>query len=189
MAAYHSHKAGDGADVLDVLVLLRGAPAWFNRTGRSGILSGGKSGTNAGHSTVSYWAQAGGITTTFDSDSELGTLHVSVVSSTGAIFDRQLSSSETNVVLIDNIDGRERFGRDPTVETQLIDPRLEAIGDTVAGIMKRSPALFEFLQCDATVPGGIPGVSDSLAGVAAPDSPIIGLRAMSPAVCNEMRPK
>jgi hypothetical protein len=54
--------------------------------------------------------------------------------------------------------------------------------------MKRSPALFDFLQCDVTVPGGIPGVPDSLAGIAAPASPIIGLRAMNPAVCNEMRP-
>ena len=186
MAAYHVHRGPARTDVLDLLVLLRGSPAWFNRTGRAGILSGGRSSAPGGHATASYWATAGGITTTFDTDSELGTVHVSVVSSTGSIFDRQIVPSEINIVLIDNIDGREHFGRDPTVETRLIDPRLDD-GDTVASVMKRSPALFEFLQCDVTV-AGAPGVPDALAAVAAPDSPITGLRAMMPAVCNEMRP-
>jgi hypothetical protein len=177
MVAYHVHPGTDGADVLDLLVLFRGSPAWFNRTGRSGILSGGKSSTGTGHTVVSYWAQAGGITATFETDAELPTVHLSVASSTGTFFDRQIVPSETNVVLVDGVDGGQ-----PMATTQLIDPRLERNGDAVASVMKRSPALFEFLRCDA-------GVPDSLTATATPDTPILGLRAMTPSVCNEMRPR
>jgi hypothetical protein len=177
IAASHTHAGSDGTDVLDVLVLLRGAPAWFNRTGRSGILSGGKSSMNAGHTVVSYWAQAGGITTTFETDAELPTVHLSVASSTGTFFDRQIAPSESNVVLIDGVDGGQ-----PAVTTQLIDPRIEPNSDTVASVMKRSPALFEYLRCDV-------GVPDSLTAAATPDTPLLGLRAMTPSVCNEMRPQ
>lgn len=175
VAAYHVHTGSAGAEALDVLVLLRGSPAWFNRTGRSGILSGGKSGTGTGHATASYWAEAGGITTTFETDSELATVHLSIVSSTmGAVFDRPIAPADTNVVLVDAID---RGGK-PTVETRLIDPRLSGEGDTIASIVRRSPAIFEFLQCDVTT-----------AAATVPDAPILGLRAMTPAVCNEMRPR
>jgi hypothetical protein len=177
VAASHAHAASDGADVLDVLVLLRGAPAWFNRTGRSGILSGGKSSMSTGHTVVSYWAQAGGITTTFETDAELPTVHLSVASSTGTFLDRQIAPNEANVVLIDGVDGGQ-----PMVTMQFIDPRFDRNSDAVASIMKRSPGLFEYLRCDV-------GVPDSLTAQATRDTPILGLRAMTPAVCNEMRPQ
>ena len=71
---------------------------------------------------------------------------------------------DTNVVLIDGAD----TSTPTTVGTPYIDRRFTGT-DAVAAIVKRTPELFEFLQCDVTLPDANP-------------------QAMMALMCGQMRP-
>jgi hypothetical protein len=63
------------------------------------------------------------------------------------ILDREIALRDTNVVLIDLADS----GTPMIIGARYVDPRFSGT-DAVAAIVKRTPELFEFLQCDVTLP-------------------------------------
>ena len=63
------------------------------------------------------------------------------------ILGREIPLRDTNVVLIDGADTSN-----PTIfGTRHVDPQFVG-NDPVAAAVKRSPELFDFLRCDATMP-------------------------------------
>jgi hypothetical protein len=121
-----------------LLVLWRGSPGWFTKGDGHGI-SGGGSGGGAGGSWSYQTFSEGGLSFTlmFDVDRKIVKL-----------LDQEVSLEQANVVLVDDVDGAAgpriagRLWIEPAPEGQPQPP------DAIAAIVKRSPELFAYLQCD-----------------------------------------
>ena len=143
VAYWQQHDNGDGTGSLDLLVLWRGSPGWFFR---GGVSSGGSSLRGGfGQWQNTHWMTYGDLTLRLDfkstsKDFEPPTTVVTVL-------DREISLRDTNIVLIDGTDS----GTPIIVGSQYVEPRFSGT-DGVAAIVKRTPALFEFLQCDVMLP-------------------------------------
>ncbi len=115
---------------LVVLVLWRGAPGWLARAGRAS--------TQAGGSERQTWAQLtrGDVTVDLDIDHATGLARLR---------GQQLSVGDNNVVLVDRVDTNA-----PIVRMLRIDPTVPDTPDAPFVVLKRNPALIEFLQCELT---------------------------------------
>jgi hypothetical protein len=128
-----------------LLVLWRGTPGWFSK-GRGG--AGGSSGGAGGSGWRAFQSfSRGGLTFTMEFDHDLHTVK---------ILNETLSLKEVNVVLVDFVDSR---GGPAIVGWRWIDPGPpappivpEGAPDPIAGVIRRSDELFDYLRCDLGVP-------------------------------------
>jgi hypothetical protein len=147
VATYCSHSAGPD-EILDLLILWRGRPGWFQRRGpgRTGTRGSHTSGAGTnGH--VSEYREYDGIAIGYDADFDAGTV---------AIGDNRIRLDAVNTVLVDAVDAA---GGGHVTGTQRIEPGLAPGGDPNLILIRRSPALLTFLQCEIgmpAAPGRIP---------------------------------
>jgi hypothetical protein len=156
-----AHYEADGARTVDLLVMWRGSPGWFSRPGgdQSSASGGGGSG-GVEHHRFSF----GGLS--FAVDLDFG-------AATAAIAGHTISLRDTNVVLLDRVDGG---GRPELAAARLIDARVAEGGDPVTVLVKRNQELYDYLQCDRTLPD-----------TGRPDAAAV--QAMLAVVCGQMRPQ
>jgi hypothetical protein len=143
VAYWQSRDNGDGGGTLELLVLWRGSPGWFSRgmgSSGSGGATGGFGQWNAYH-TMSF----GDITLTIELSST--SKDFPPATTVAKILGREIPLSEANVVLIDGADS----GAPRVVGTRRIEPAFTG-ADPVTPAIKSTPDLYEFLNCDATVP-------------------------------------
>ena len=149
-----------GRGTLELLVLWRGAPGWFMRTGGQG--GSGSSSSGGG--------LEGGLQVRVESISQGGVslnLRFEPKSRRLWILDREVALNDGNVVLVDGVD--EAAGP-RVVATLHIDPAFDTAVDLPPGMpggppgarrpdavpaqtfIRRAPELVEFLQCDVRAP-------------------------------------
>jgi hypothetical protein len=150
-----------------LLVLWRGTPGWFTAGGR-GTSSGssGGSGSAGSRSAFSYsydYMTYGGRTFTMEFDDNRKIVK---------LLNQEISLKDTNVVLIDFVDSP---GGPTIVGYRWLEPGPPApplvegaVADPIAGVIMRSPELYEYLRCDVKV-------ADPL------------MNAMMPMICGLMR--
>jgi hypothetical protein len=129
-----------------LLVLWRGAPGWFKNASPEGSSGSTASG---GFYTQTLSVAVGGQKLTVEIDHTAGTAHV---------LGTRVSLTSSNVVLVDNVDGR---AGPEVVDVIWIEPTIPAGGDPLATLFQRAPQLGEFLQCNAILPdiAGLSGFS------------------------------
>lgn len=136
--------AGNGT--LELLVLWRGTPGWFRKSGggASGSGGGGSMGAGRGPMIRSAWVSQGGVNLSVRFDP---------VARTAWILDAEIAMNDANVVLVDDVDSA---AGPRVVRTLRIDPAYRTTPATPAMaqlFIRRAPELVEFLQCDAGLPG------------------------------------
>jgi len=132
---------------LALLVLWRGSPGWYSRGGGNSSSSGG--GGLPGQEVGSFSLTYGGRTLSIDFNYSAGLAR---------LLDQEISLADTNVVLVDDVDGPsgarivDRRRVDPTLP-QVSNPALRTMEDDPAiTVIRRAPELGAFLQCDVPVP-------------------------------------
>jgi hypothetical protein len=140
VASWNEHwRASDGATTT-LLVLWRGSPGWFFKSGAHGASGGGGGTSGNDWQSFSY----GGLTfdLAYDFDRQIVT-----------ILKQDVSFKDTNVVLVDAVDG-STGGR--IVGQLRVDvppaPAGDPAPDPIARIIKTSPVLYEYLQCGIPAP-------------------------------------
>ena len=167
VASWMSHESYADGSATTLLVLWRGTPGWFAKGGRGGASGGAggwSGGTAGGGGPYNYQSfSEGGLTfkMEFDFDKKIV-----------KILNQEISLKATNVVLVDHVDSTTGPA---IVDYRWIDPGPPAppivpggVADPIAGIISRSPELFEYLQCDLTLPDPV-------------------MRVFMPIVCGQMR--
>jgi hypothetical protein len=152
VAAIWSHDDPDHTHVLELLVLMRGAPGWYSSSGPG--TNGYSFNISSGHSTNHAFATTGSVTVAIDSDSAITNKKLMVTSHLTTVFDQQFAPDSLNVVLVDGADTPA-----PIVQTELINPQLAGEGDALAQAIRSTPDLLNFIQCDA-VPRPLPPNAD-----------------------------
>jgi len=172
VSAIWSHDDDDHVPVLEFLILLRGAPGWFITAGPG---SNGYNFNMSNGRTLSHaFATGGNVTVTIDSDSAVPNKKLMVVSNLTTVLDRLIAPDDVNIVLVDGVDG----SRSPvTVRTMKTEPKLGGEGDAFTRVIKGSPELFAFLQCDVPLPDTLPGAANQQLRV---------WRTMIPKSCNAL---
>ena len=170
-ASWSLHWSNADGSTLALLVLWRGSPGWFARGGSSGGSGGGASGAGGSSGTYSYqWLSQGGLTFSIEFDLERKIVK---------LLDREFDLTRSNVVLIDRVDASDG----PTiVGERWVGPESDAssaAADAIEATIKRSPELFDYLQCQIPPP--------------APPAPIppeaqAMITSMIAAMCERMRP-
>ena len=129
----------DGVHTLDLIVLWRGAPGWFMRGGPQRSSSGG--GTESFQSTARY-----------------GDVEVQVTLQTAKriaeVQGQKVELGDANVILVDGVD---TAGAATVVRTLRIDPAVPFSQDgrpRVEEVLRRSPEIVAFLQCQTAMPDG-----------------------------------
>jgi hypothetical protein len=154
----HDHY-GDGSSTT-LLVLWRGAPGWFAVRPGSG---GGAHGGGGGGSYQYFYYGTRAFTLGFDDDKQIVT-----------ILNQEISLKTANVILVDFVDsaaGPTIVGHRWIEPGPPAPPLVEgAMPDPIAGVVRRSPELYEYLRCDISV-----------------DDPL--MKAIIPIVCGAMRPR
>jgi len=140
VATYCGHRTG-GDEMLDLMILWRGAPGWFDRRAGSSGGGGGSSQAGAGsRGRVYQFRSYGDVTISFDADFDAHSVKIGeVVTALDGI----------NTVLVDDVDQPDarRIGA-----TRWIEPRLPVIGDMNLLVIQRSRELTDYLQCDIPMP-------------------------------------
>jgi hypothetical protein len=139
LVTWVAHYGADGTQTLDLLVLWRGAPGWFAKGAGSGTSSGGNS--ESFHSTIRY----GGL--------ELQ-LELQPQTRFATIQGKPIELQDDNVVLVDEVGspGGPFVARTLRVDPEL--PRTDNGYPMIETVLRRSPAIVEFLRCDTRVPDG-----------------------------------
>jgi len=134
-----------GRGTLELLVLWRGSPGWFRKSGgASGSGGGGTMGAGPGPMVRTEWVSQGGVSLRVRFDS---------VARRAWIQDNEIVLNDANVVLVDDVDSS---AGPQIVRTLRIDPEYETAPMRPMPthmFIRRSPELVEFLQCDLAVPG------------------------------------
>ena len=146
VASWRAHDNYADGSSTTLLVLWRGTPGWFMAGGR-GSGSGGGGGAGRGGSYAYEYMTFGGRTFVmeFDDDRKIVKL-----------LNQEISLKDANVVLVDFVDSA---GGATIVGYRWVEPGppapplvAGAAADPIAGVMKRSPDLYEYLRCDLMVP-------------------------------------
>ena len=111
---------------LDLLVLWRGAPGWHEKSAGQSVESGKGPGIEAIHT---VWAGSRKLE-----------LRVDSTTNTAHFEGQALSLDAVNVVMVDNVTSNVRFAG-----TAWIDPSFTLSADFVSTLVKRSPAVTEFV--------------------------------------------
>ena len=138
VATFCGHRQGDD-QFLDLYILWRGKPGWFQN--RSLGASGGAGSRSFGAGTngiVSQRQTYGAVTIAFEADFDA---NVVTIGQTTIKLDR------VNAVVIDDVDGEWR-----TSATRRIEPRLPLTGDWNMALAQRSPEVRRDLQCGVPMP-------------------------------------
>ena len=136
------HNEADGTSTLDVAVFWRGSPGWLT-AGDPGGLSDGASSTSLPDGRPgpqTYFIGVGDLRLEMEFDPETDRVRIQ---------DQSISSQRGNVILVDEVDGA---AGPRIVETIRIEPRLPGRFVDIDTIVRRHPALFPFLRCDARFP-------------------------------------
>jgi hypothetical protein len=158
-ASWASHwNRSDGTPVT-LLVLWRGTPGWFSKGGSSsGSGSFGKAGPSGYSISQSFTNGGRTFELAFDVDREIV-----------KILGQEVSLRAVNVILVD---GADDDGGPRIVALQWVDPAPEDQlkgRDAIADAVRRTPGLFEYLQCHLEL-----------------DNP--QLNKMMALICDQMRP-
>lgn len=140
VATFCGHRDGD-EEVLDLFILWRGRPGWFQNRGSGS--KGGRGSRTFGAGTngrVSQYDTYGDLTVGFDADFDARVV---------TIADRRLSLDAIDTVLVDSVD---RPGARRITATRRLAARLPLLGDANVEIVRRSPELVRFLQCEIAMP-------------------------------------
>jgi len=147
VASWMSHASAADGTMTTLLVLWRGTQGWFLKGGHGGGSGAGSSGGFVGRGSYAYQSfSEGGLTFTLEFDHERHT---------ATLLNEEFSLKDTNVVLVNFVDGP-----DPAiVGSHWIEPGPPAppavpgaAPDPVAGVIRRSPELFDYLRCDLGMP-------------------------------------
>jgi len=133
VSTYCGHRQ-DGNEVVDLLVLWRGAPGWFNRAGGRGKGAG-----SSGNSAYQY-AQFGDVSIGIELNGE---------ARTAKVHDEVVSLESSNVVLVDGVDEPDHGH---IVGTRWIEPTYPADGDPLLLTLQRQTELADYLRCDLAMP-------------------------------------
>jgi hypothetical protein len=140
VATFCGHRAGDD-EILDLFVLWRGRPGWFQRSDTGS--RGGRGSRTFGAGTngrVSQYESYGDVTVGFEADFDARTV---------TIAGERLALEAVNAVLVDHVDALDG----PRVAaTRQIAARLPLLGDTNLAIVRRSRELQRFLRCEIAMP-------------------------------------
>jgi hypothetical protein len=137
---YCGHRL-DRNEILDLLILWRGKPGWFQRRERGSSGGGGSrrfGGDTKGH--VSQYSTYGDVTIGFDADFDASTV---------TIGEERIPLNGVNTVIVDDID-EPRARR--VSATRWTEPRLPLIGDKNLVLVQRSRELLEYLRCEIPMP-------------------------------------
>jgi len=161
VASWRAHENFKDGTTTTLLVLWRGTPGWFTAGGRGSGGGGGGSSSSYAYEYMTYGGRT--FVMEFDDDKKIVKM-----------MNQEISLKDTNVVLVDFVDsaiGATIVGY-RWVEPGPPAPPLVAGGaaDPVAGVIIRSPELYEYLRCDLKV-------SDPL------------MTTMIPLICGLMRPR
>jgi len=147
VASWMSHASAADGTMTTLLVLWRGTQGWFLKGGHGGGSGAGSSGGFVGRGSYAYQSfSEGGLTFTLEFDHERHT---------ATLLNEEFSLKDTNVVLVDFVDGPAPA----VVGSRWIEPGPPAppavpgaAPDPVAGVIRRSPELFDYLRCDLGMP-------------------------------------
>jgi hypothetical protein len=139
VATWIVNEVADGKPRLELLVLWRGAPGWFMKEipeGSSSVQSGGRDARGLVFEELVY----GDLRLRVEFDPrEL----------TARLLGRVVAVESDKVVLVDDVGGEQG----PIIAgSRRVDPEFPASPAEIHVILRRSPELVEFLQCDARVP-------------------------------------
>jgi len=163
VASLRTHDNYADGSSTTLLVLWRGKPGWF-AAGRSGS-SGGSSAS--GGSAYQYFSY-GGRTFSLEFDDDKKTVK---------ILSEEISLKTANVINVVLVDFVDSAAGSAIVGYRSIEPGPPApplvqgaAADPIAGVIRRSPELYEYLRCDVSV-------QDPL------------MKAVMPVICDSMRPR
>lgn len=122
------------AQTLELLVLWRGRPGWFLEG--SGHRSGGGGSGDVQTATLEYAGLQ--LSVTFDRQRRVATVDR-----------RELALRDQNVILVDGVDGPVHIRR---ISLERVDPAMTSDSPRLSGVLRRSEAVLQFLQCDLKVP-------------------------------------
>jgi hypothetical protein len=142
VATFCGHREGD-AEMLDLLILWRGQPGWFQRrlTGSTG--SRGEHTipfSNVANGRSSEYSTYNDVTFGYEADFDL---RAATVEKTAIDLD------EVNTILVDHVDAAAARR---IVDRRRLSPRLPLVGDYNLFAIRRSRLLVTFLQCDIPMP-------------------------------------
>jgi hypothetical protein len=150
VATFCGHRQGTN-ELLDLLIVWRGSPGWFQNRHLGG--GGGGGSTEFGGGTkgrVARHQAYGDVTISFDANFEANTV---------TIGDQTAALGRVNTIVVDNVD---RPGVYQISAKRWTAPRLPLGGDVNLALVQRSRELLNDLQCDIPmpiVPSGIPQAS------------------------------
>ena len=143
VATWIVRKEAHGTSQLELLVLWRGTPGWFMRAGSeesSNSDSIQSTEDDRGGGTVVEQLSYGGLRLELEFDRAKRTARVQ---------NHDVGLESANVILVDEVDAVDG----PQIAGSLhVDPSLTSEPAEVEAIVRRSPEIYEFLRCDASVP-------------------------------------
>ena len=147
VASWMSHDSLADGSSTSLLVLWRGTPGWFSK-GRPGQRSGGSSGGSEGSGARAYqYFTEGGLTFTLEFDHDKHTV---------TVLNETFSLKDVNVLLVDFVDSATGPA---IVGWRFVEPGPPAppavpgaASDPIAGVIRRSQELQDYLRCDLTLP-------------------------------------
>ena len=140
VATYCGHADGS-EQILDLLILWRGDPGWFER-GQGGSGSGGTYEATGGvTSHVTQYSMYGGVAIGFEADFD---------KNSASVGETVVQLDRVNTVLVDNVD---KPGARAVSTTLWTEPRLPLSGDVHVALIRQSSALLDYLRCDLPMPG------------------------------------
>jgi len=143
VATWIVRKEAHGTSQLELLVLWRGTPGWFMRAGSeesSNSDSIQSTEDDRGGGTVVEQLSYGGLRLELEFDRGKRTARVQ---------NHDVGLESANVILVDEVDAVDG----PQIAGSLhVDPSFASEPAEVEAIVRRSPEIYEFLRCDASVP-------------------------------------
>ena len=143
VASWRAHDNYADSSTTTLLVLWRGKAGWFTAGGRGSGGGGGGSSSSYAYEYMTYGGRT--FRMEFDDDKKI----VRMVN-------QEISLNDTNVVLVDFVDtgmGATIVGYRWIEPGPPAPPLVEgAAADPIAGVIRRSPELYDYLRCDLKVP-------------------------------------
>jgi len=138
VATFCGHRQGDN-EIVDLLILWRGKPGWFQRNGAGGSGGGGSRRFGAGtNGVVSQSEYYGAVTIAFRADFDSGS---------ATIGQSTIKLDRINTIVVDDVDRDWRI-----TNTRWTGPALPLVGDWNLVLANRSREFVRDLQCNIPMP-------------------------------------
>jgi len=142
VATFCGHHQDD-SEIVDLLILWRGKPGWFQRNGTGGSGGAGSRRFGAGtNGVVSHSQYYGAVTIAFQADFDSGST---------TIGQSTIKLDHINTIVVDDVDRDWRI-----TNKRWTDPALPLVGDWNLVLAKRSREFVRDLQCDIPMPAPLP---------------------------------